>query len=207
MKSRKWVVVLTCTALVLSGLSGWLIAGEREFEDDDREEVAEMLAVFEVLVSGLVTPAAALETAAKTCGGAAFEMELAAVRADDGKRVAWEVEFLQDGKLVEVLVDAKTGQVIGSEKETDAEEAAAIGALLERKPMRLAAILGKLSTSLAGSITKIELDDEDDGVFWEAVVLHSGRMAEVVVEGATGKIIPGADDDDDDDEAEKGEDD
>ena len=60
MKSRKWVVVLTCAALVLSGLSGWLIAGEGEFEDDDREEVAEMLAVFEVLVSGLVTPAAAL---------------------------------------------------------------------------------------------------------------------------------------------------
>lgn len=63
--------------------------------------------------TGLISLRDAVEAAERAYGGRAVEAEL---EHEDGRRV-YEVELVRDGARIEVYVDARTGEVIGPERE------------------------------------------------------------------------------------------
>ncbi len=63
--------------------------------------------------AGLLSLQEAVDAAEKAFGGRAVEAEL---EREDGRRV-YEVKLVRDGERLEVYVDARTGEVIGPERE------------------------------------------------------------------------------------------
>jgi uncharacterized membrane protein YkoI len=197
---NKGLVLVVVLAMATTG--GWLAAGEYE---DDREDIGEILAVFEVLTSDLKSPGEAVEAALAKVPGRCLELELGAVRVKGKPAVAWELEILGKDAIHDVYVDAKTGAILGTEKEGPEEEAAELAEMLARGTA-LSTVLGTLDKAVSGQVVKAELEEEHDVLVWEALVVHGGRMSEVVVSAKTGKILPGFDDDEDDDDEDEDDD-
>ena len=64
------------------------------------------------------------------------------------------------------------------------------------KIMPIQQLLKMLKEKLKGEIIEIELDDEDDSLYYEVYYLNSeGRRIEVYVDAATGEILKGKADD------------
>ncbi|NUN53687.1 MAG: PepSY domain-containing protein [Planctomycetaceae bacterium] len=193
-------------ALLAAGSGGALVALAAAGEERSQEGGDEALAVLEVLSEGLLPPGEALKKAVeKAPGAAAVSLELAVHRAEGKSTVVWEADFAGEKGMVEVLVDARTGAVVGTEEEPDAEEAKACRALLAKGGVGLADALKTLAEHVHGLVLEIEIDDEDDGAVWESHLARAGRRSEILLSTSTGKIVPGDGEDEDGEEDEDGD--
>jgi len=190
--------------LVLGIVLGPVLPAVADGEYGEEEGLEEVLAVFEVLTADLVPASKALATALAAHPGDGLEVELDVARGKDGVRVVWDVGIVTEKGFAEAYVDARTGELLGSEAEEEPEEAAEVRAFLSEGRVGLARALARLESSVEGRVVAVEIDEEDDRPVWEANLVQRGRMAEVLVAADTGKIVL---DDEDDDEDEEEEDD
>ena len=130
-----------------------------------------------------VDAASALEAALDAKSGA-YAVE---VDEEDGR--AWEVKLVEDGKGVELTIDASTGEVTGEKSASlDAEQqealsvtaADAIDAALAEKP---------------GTLDSLDLDDDNGTVVWEATVIDGTQEWDIVIDASSGDILRADQDD------------
>ena len=167
------------------------------------------LELLEVLGQDLLSPADALARAAKeVADGTAVEIELTVVRVKDKRVAAWEADFVAGGKMVEVVVDARSGAVLSTETEDAPAEVKSFQALLAQGNLRMPDALAALKASGQGLVLQVELDDEGDAAVWESGFVRGGLAGEVLLSAASGKVVADDDDNDDDDgEDDDGDDD
>ena len=168
------------------------------------------LELLEVLGQDLISPADALARAAKeVADGTAVEIELSVVRVKDKRVAAWEADFVAGGKMVEVVVDARSGAVLSTETEDAPAEVKSFQALLAKGAVRMPDALAALKAAGQGLVLQVELDDEGGAAVWESGFVRGGLAGEVLLSTASGKVVPDDDDGDDDgeDDDEDGDDD
>ncbi|HEU4395462.1 MAG TPA: PepSY domain-containing protein [Planctomycetota bacterium] len=172
------------------------------------------LELLEVLGQDLLSPADALARAAKVVAdGTAVEIELTVVRVKEKRVAAWEADFVAGGKMVEVVVDARSGEVLSKETEDDPAEVKKLEALLAKGPVRMPDALAALKAAGQGLVLQVELDDEGGAAVWESGFVRGGLAGEVLLSTASGKVVADdgedddGEDDDDDDDDDDGDDD
>ena len=197
--------VVACGAAAAAwGLGG--AAGAAPRADQVKSHGAAM-EVLEVLAQDLLPPAEALAKAARDAGQAIpCEIELMAAKKGEKRVVAWEIDYVDGEKMLEVKVDARTGEVLSRESEDDPAE-------VKAQKARLAAGKTGLAEALAaagpGLVLSAGLDGKGEATAWETCLVRSGKAAEVRVHVGTGKVVAGGggDDDEDDDDGEDEDDD
>jgi uncharacterized membrane protein YkoI len=169
-------------AAVLAAASG--CAAPPESEEHEGMEAARLLGRHEP-----VPPGEALQAAAgRAPGGTPVGMELTTRREGGKTRVVWEIEFLADGALVEVCVDAVTGSAEEVETDDDAQEATDAAAALSRRPPPMADALASLQAAARNGLPlEMELDDDDGRTTWEAEVGIGGVVSEWELDPASGR--------------------
>jgi uncharacterized membrane protein YkoI len=166
------------------------------------------LELLEVLGQDLLSPADALARAAKeVADGTAVEIELTVVRVKDKRVAAWEADFVAGGKMVEVVVDARSGALLSTETEDAPAEVKSFQALLAKGSVRMPDALAALKAAGQGLVLQVELDDEGDAAVWESGFVRGGLAGEVLLSTASGKVVADDDDGDDDGEDDDGDDD
>jgi uncharacterized membrane protein YkoI len=210
------IAVLGFTGLALAGGDGdGKAAKPAETKKPAASKTAKpcgRLELLEVLGAGLLSPIDALARAAKEVpDGTAVELELTVTGSKEKRVAAWEADFVQAGKMVEVKVDARSGEVISKETEEDADEVKAFEALLAKGKLRMPEALAALKAGGHGLVLQVELDDEGAAAVWETGFVRGGLAGEVLTSTADGKAVADddgdGDDDDDDDDGDDGDDD
>lgn len=193
------------------GTGAWAEDDDHDDGDDEAvvelEDVEDVLEAMEALAPGLVTPAKALEAVGAKAGGVPVELALGS-ESRDGKLVAvWEVGMLDGSKLSEWYVDARSGDVFAGEVEDLGERGAKLAERAGAAKTSLGGAAATVGSTMAGALVGVELESEDGELGWEALIVHDGRLQEVFVGGASGKVSIDADDDDHDvdDDDEHGE--
>ena len=200
-----WKVgVLFGVTLVVAALGGWMITAGAE--EGEHEERSGLLSVLEVLASDLVPSSKAIGAALGDKAAPVVEFELDTAK-DGGRRiVVWDIEYIHDGKMVECVVDAKSGKVLATEVEGDADEAEEYLSHLEGVRVSAAAAAKTLEGTVHGQVLAAELDEEDGILVWEFLILADGRLGEVMVRTDNGKIMFDSEDDGDDEDDEDDDD-
>ncbi|MGW4020004.1 PepSY domain-containing protein [Streptomyces sp. NPDC005009] len=151
--------------------------GDRDDDrGDDRDERA---------VSGDVTAADAIAAALKHTPGTAVSAEL-----DDG---SWEVDVLGGGDdWYSVRVDPGSGKVLGASEDDEDDAAEVRGAL---KGASVTAEEAAEAAAAKGTVTSVDLDDDDDKG-WEAETrASSGGERDWRVDLSSGSVTADRDDD------------
>jgi len=203
-----------CLAALLGSMAGCAAPGEEsdggrsasgEAEEGDDEisgmEAARLLGLHEPL-----PPDVALRKAMERAGGAIpLAMELTTLDAGPEARVVWEFEFHARDSILEVFVDARTGEVAATETGADPGEVEEAGRLLAGNPMGMNLVLAALARAVPNGLPlELELEDDDGVVTWEAEVAVGGRVSEWVLDPRTETFV--ADDEEDDgDEGDDGD--
>jgi uncharacterized membrane protein YkoI len=146
--------------------------------DDDEKQRADALAKASITLSEAVTRAEA-----KT-GGKALEAELE-VKKD---QAFFEIETVKDGVVVEVKIDAKSGEVTSTEEEKDkkpSKEAEAI----KTATVTLAGAIVQAEAAAGGRAVEAELEGEKDQAVFEVGVLKDGVKIEVKIDPVSGKVL------------------
>lgn len=177
--------------------------------------------------ASIISEAEAISIAesAYTGGGEQTDAEL---ENEDGATV-WEVEFTEsNGNEVDIVIDAESGDVLGSESDEDEDEdedeyeededeseedeeieEAEQAVLKAQAKVSQADALSAAKAAYTGSGTfnEMDLDDEDGGLIWEVEFVDAaGNEVEVHVDAMTGDVL-GQIDDVEDDEDEDDDDD
>lgn len=113
---KRWAMISLCAGAVIGvPVSGWSdqAAGSGTGKSEAQEKV-------KMAADAKVTIHEAIEAATRAVSGTVIEAEL-----EEKPRTTWEVEILtNDGKVMEVWVDVRTGTVVAVEEEKDEQEAA-----------------------------------------------------------------------------------
>ncbi|MFC8369235.1 PepSY domain-containing protein [Streptomyces sp. NPDC057239] len=152
--------------------------------DDDRDERA---------VSGGVTAADAIAAALKHTPGTAVSAELDDDDDDNGGKAVWEVDVLGGGDdWYSVRVDPGNGKVLGASKD-DEDDADEVRAAL--KGASVTAGEAAKAAAAKGTVTSVDLDDDDDKG-WEAETrASSGGERDWRVDLGSGSVTADRDDD------------
>ncbi|NEY34211.1 peptidase propeptide and YpeB domain protein [Streptomyces sp. PRKS01-65] len=207
----------TATALAVSGDDGDAPRqGESRVPDDDTVRGGDARDDGDRddgrAVASRVTAAEAIAAALRHTPGTAVSADLDDAD-DEGEKAAWDVDVLSGGGTWRsVRVDPATGKVLGShaDDEDDGDDGtAAVRAAL--KGASVDAAEAARAASARGTVTSVDLDDDDrSSAVWE-VETRSGGTAERdwTVDAGTGKVTADRSDDGDsaDDGGEDGDDD
>ena len=68
-------------------------------------------------------------------------------------------------------------------------------ALEQGRALPLADIIAKVSRQVPGKVIEVELEDEDGSLVYDLILSPQGRLQEIEVNAATGKILKIEDDD------------
>lgn len=200
---------LVCGVVALLAVGGWILADDDEGErGHDGEHGVPALEILEVLVADLISPADAVAKASEAAGAEqAVEISLDMHEQNGRRLVAWEVEFVKNGNMIEVLIDAKTGALIERDEEKDEDEAEEYLELLGAGSRSLKSVLVNLDKTVHGQVFAAQIEEDDDLAVWEVLVVHRGDAGEVEINAKTGKILPEGDEDGDDEDDEDDHDD
>ncbi|GAA2290073.1 PepSY domain-containing protein [Streptomyces atrovirens] len=152
--------------------------------DDDRDERA---------VPSGVTAADAIAAALKHTPGTAVSAELDDDDDDNGGKAVWEVDVLGGGDTWHsVRVDPGSGKVLGASKD-DEDDADEVRAAL--KGASVTAGEAAEAAAAKGTVTSVDLDDDDDKG-WEAETrASSGGERDWRVDLGSGSVTADRDDD------------
>ncbi|GAB2826976.1 hypothetical protein GCM10027073_64980 [Streptomyces chlorus] len=156
-------------------------------------------------LSADVTAAEAVSAALKHQSGTAVSVEMDDDDDDDHRgKAAWEVDILGgDNAWYSVWIDPSSGKVLGSERDDEDDDTAEVRAALKGTSVR--AEEAAKAAAAKGTVTSVDLDD-DDTKGWEVeTVTAGGDDREWLVDLNSGKVT--ADDDDSDDRGDDGRDD
>ncbi|MFE9926153.1 PepSY domain-containing protein [Streptomyces sp. NPDC005774] len=172
--------------------------------DDDRDDLDDLDDDDARALSADVTAAEAVSAALKHRSGTAVSVEMDDDDDDEHRgKAAWEVDILGGGDTwYSVWIDPSSGKVLGSERDDDDDDAAKVRAAL--KGMSVTAEEAAKAAAAKGTVTSVDLDD-DDTKGWEVeTVTAGGDDREWLVGPNSGKVT--ADDDDSDDRDDRGDD-
>ena len=188
-----WVAA-GCLLAAVAGL-GTVRADGREISAEERA----LLRVFELLAMDLVPAERALATAQEGKAFPAVEIELEVGRSEGKSVIVWNVELLSGSTMHEHLIDARSGKLLRSDVEEE-NEAAQLAKAVAVSKVDLAAVIATIAKTVEGVCISIQLELDDGRAVWEAKVLSGGRVGEIEVDAATGRILPEEEDGDDDDD-------
>lgn len=141
---------------------------------DDRRGVPE----------GLIGLAAAGERATDAVGGTVIDIDL----DDEHGRSVYEVAVVTDTGTTEVLLDARTGEVLGQKPE-DAEDAAEDARLAARARVPAVPAIATATAAVPGEPVDLELSDHWGSVVFEIDVVTAEGTFEVLVDATTGEVV------------------
>lgn len=132
----------------------------------------------------------AIEKALGARSGKAVEAELEAEGDAGQRRLIWSVDVVHEGALFDVEVDARSGEVLGTEQEDDAGELRNYREALRHSELDLATLVGRAMQVVHGHPAAAILEFDDGGPECEVLVVNGGRyLIEVEVEGRAGHLL------------------
>ncbi|MFJ9100172.1 PepSY domain-containing protein [Streptomyces sp. NPDC102405] len=198
MKRNIVIATLTAAALATGGTVAAFAAGDDEVTatqrqtntgaraDDDASEERTALS------DSSITAAEAISAALGHTPGTAVSADL-----DDDGATAWEVTVVKgDGTEYDVRIAPDSGKVLGAQRDTDddndgddrAELAAVKGAQTDAREAAPAAAAN-------GTVTEVDLDDDNGAMAWTADTVKDGRHSEWKVALDSGKVTQDRDED------------
>lgn len=100
-------------------------------------------------------------------------------------RPVWEVHVATEDTIEELTIDARTGEVLDTETDHDAEDTA----LAARARLAADEAATKATAVVPGEIISVELDDHRGAVVYEVEVVGDRARSEVLVDAVTGEIV------------------
>lgn len=113
-------------------------------------------------------------------GGVVLNAEL---EDEDGKAV-YSVDVAVENKTVEVVLDAKTGELLKKDIEDDNQSR-----LAKACKVTLAQAIGTSLQKVAGKVYAAEAEFEDDRAVLEVKILGDGKVHKVKVDAASGEVL------------------
>ena len=111
----------------------------------------------------------------------------------------YEVEFVANGTSYEVKVDANTGKVIETEKETlDKEDMAEYSAMKQAK-VTLTSAMQKATQSVNGKVIGVEFELEKGQALYDIEIVKDNQIYDVSIDANIGKVLSSQVDVEDDD--------
>ena len=111
----------------------------------------------------------------------------------------YEVEFVANGTSYEVKVDANTGKVIETEKETlDKEDMAEYSAMKQAK-ITLTSAMQKATQSVNGKVIGVEFELEKGQALYDIEIVKDNQIYDVSIDANIGKVLSSQVDVEDDD--------
>ena len=129
-----------------------------------------------------------------TEGGTVISVEL----DQDDDEAEYEIEIIKDGKKYDVEIDGYTGKVLDLEVDDDSDSPDTGGVIMGGNIIsRDEAIRIALSITEGGTISSVELDQDDDEVEYEIEIIKDGKKYDIEIDGYTGKVLDFEVEDDD----------
>ncbi|WP_339226741.1 PepSY domain-containing protein [Oceanobacillus sp. FSL K6-2867] len=192
MKNKMLIGVLSTAAI----LGGAVTVGAQT--DDSVQTIQD---------NNFVSKQQAIETAEETVNGTVIEVEL----DEDDNQYVYELELNTNQGEAEVKVDAVTGKVLDKEYDHDNDEDDRYDdkeqILQDDNFISKQQAIEIAEKAVKGTVTEVELDEDDNQYVYELELDTNQGEAEVEVDGATGKVLDKEYDDDNDDNDDNDDDD
>lgn len=131
----------------------------------------------------------AIASALRGRSGRAVEASLECWRSGAGIETVYEIDLLTEtGTLLEVRVHPGTGEVLGTEEETDEAEAASFARALRQSELTLAQLVETAGNLVKGQAVSASLE-ADDGPECEVIFANGRYLIEADLEARAGHLI------------------
>ncbi|MFN4202633.1 MAG: PepSY domain-containing protein [Tabrizicola sp.] len=185
--------------LMMATLAGTIALGGVATTMAQAESGRQDAAAVQALGAAQITLADAIRAAEAHGSGQVIEAEFEVKK--DGAR--FEVTMLDGTSEIELRIDPATGAILATETEVADESPQELAAIAAAQMSLLQAISGV--EAQGGSVLSAEYEHEDGTLGIEMKVADtSGRVTEVMLDAATGTVMP-ADQDSSDDESDEGD--
>ncbi|MCX5105810.1 PepSY domain-containing protein [Streptomyces sp. NBC_00264] len=201
---RKFVIAAVTAAVLVGGTAATAVA----FADDDSHdrETRSSVKSGDTARTGV---AEAVTAAVKAVPGTVTEAEL----DDEDGGLVWELDVYGSDKVWhDVTVDAGNGKVLGKHTSDDDGDDDRDRYAPRSAPVSLNAAVDAALKAQSGTVTSVDLDDNDDrsgkALHWEVDVRgKDGKKHELNVDAKSGKVTVDRSDDDHGDDDRDGDDD
>ncbi|CAN5331224.1 hypothetical protein BH09ACT1_BH09ACT1_27890 [soil metagenome] len=167
-------------------------------DDDDRSSTRSTIAPSASSAAG----STALTTAAKTALSATGSGTIVSIEQEAGA-TSWEIVVVSaDGNEQEIHTNAEGTTVTAGPdaQSSDADDLAENTALLSGATLDYARAAEILTDTVAGTVTELSLDEDDNAVRWEGdVVDASGTRHSIRIDAGTGAVVTNTVNNDSDD--------
>ncbi|MCC6286027.1 MAG: PepSY domain-containing protein [Phycisphaerales bacterium] len=178
-----WATLAVGTAL---GTSADLFGSYGQPEDERDEVAVDPRDAMDLVRIGL---GEAIERAMRGRDARAVKASLECTRSEHGIAAVYEVDLLMPNHaLLEVLISPTSGDVLGTEEETDADEASMFAGVLRHSERSLSELLRAAEEIVKGRAIAIELEP-DDGPECDVMFVNSRYLIEVGLETRAGHVI------------------